>query len=69
MPHRYFYEHQLGEALILDEAIDIIVEDKKIASWIVTTKEQLAKLNLGSKKEPKEVLINVILPNVFQAQI
>jgi hypothetical protein len=24
---------------------------------------------LGSKQEPKEVLINAILPNVFQAQI
>jgi hypothetical protein len=35
---------------------------------IVTTKEQLIKFNLGSK-EPKELLINAILPNVFQAQI
>ncbi len=65
----YFYEHQLGKALILDEAIDITIKDKKIASWIVTTKEQLVKLNLESKKEPKEVLINIILPNVIQAQI
>jgi hypothetical protein len=23
----YFYEHQLGEALILDEVVDIIVKD------------------------------------------
>jgi hypothetical protein len=61
----YFYEHQLGETLILDEATDIIVKDKKIVGWIVIFKEQLVKLNLGNKKEPKEVLINAILPSVF----
>jgi hypothetical protein len=64
----YFYEHQPRKALILDEATDITVKNKKIVSWIVTTKEQLVKLNLGSKEEPKEVLINAILPSVFQAQ-
>jgi len=26
----YFYEHQLGEALILNEVFDIIAKDKKI---------------------------------------
>jgi len=31
--------------------------------------EQLVKFNLGNKEEPKEVLINAILPSVFQAQI
>jgi hypothetical protein len=36
---------------------------------IVIVEEQLAKFNLGSKEEFKEVLINDILPNVFQAQI
>jgi hypothetical protein len=35
----------------------------------VTTKEQLVKLNLGNKGKLKEVLINAILPNVFQTQI
>ncbi len=65
----YFYEHQPREALILDESIDIIVKDKKIASCIMTIEEQLVKLNLGNKEEPKEVLINAILPSVFQAQI
>jgi hypothetical protein len=35
----YFYEHQLREALILDEVVDITVKDKKIASWIVTIEE------------------------------
>jgi hypothetical protein len=65
----YFYEHQLGKDLILDEVVDITIKDKKIASWIVIAEKQLVKLNLGSKKIPKEVLINVILPNVFQAQI
>jgi hypothetical protein len=29
----------------------------------------MVKLNLGSKEKPKEVLINAILPSVFQAQI
>jgi len=35
----YFYEHQLGEALILDEVPNIIVKDKKIVSWTMTTEE------------------------------
>ncbi len=35
----------------------------------MTIEEQLIKLNLGSDEEPKEVLINAILPSVFQAQI
>jgi hypothetical protein len=34
----------------------------------VTIEEQIVKLNLGSKKELKEVLINAILPSIFQAQ-
>ncbi len=65
----YFYEHQPREVLILDETTDISVKDKKIVNWIVTTKKQLVKLNLGSKEECKEVLISAILPSVFQAQI
>ncbi len=65
----YFHEHPLREVLILDEVVDITVKDKKIASWIVTAEEQLVKLNLGNEEEPKEVLINAILLNVFQAQI
>jgi hypothetical protein len=39
---------------------------KKIVSWIVIAKKQLVKPNLGRKKEPKKVLINAILPSVFQ---
>jgi hypothetical protein len=35
----------------------------------MTAEEQLIKLNLGNKEEPNEVLINVMLPSVFQAQI
>jgi hypothetical protein len=35
----------------------------------VIAEKQLVKLNLGSKKKAKEVLINAILPSVFQAQI
>jgi hypothetical protein len=65
----YFYEHQSREALILDEAIDIIVKDKKIVGWTMTIEEKLVKFNLGSKEKPKKVLINAILPSVFQAQI
>jgi hypothetical protein len=65
----YFHEHQPREALILDEVVDIIVKDKKIVRWTVMAKEQLVKFNLGNEEEPKEVLINAILLNVFQAQI
>jgi hypothetical protein len=39
---------------------------KKIVGWIVIVEEQLVKLSLGSKAEPKEVLINAILPSTFQ---
>ncbi len=67
--HVYFYKHQLGFFLILDEVVDVIVKDKKIARWTVTTEEQLMKLNLRSEGDPKEVFINVILPTSFQAQI
>jgi hypothetical protein len=49
----YFYEHQPREALILDEAIDIIIKDKKIISWTMTIEEQLVKLNLGNKENLK----------------
>jgi hypothetical protein len=41
------YEHQPREDLILDEATDIIIKDKKIVSWIVTTKNQLKKTQFG----------------------
>jgi hypothetical protein len=64
-----FYQHQHGEVLILDEVVDVTVKHKKITRWIVIAKEQLNKLNLGSERDPKEVLINAILPISFQAQI
>ncbi len=35
----YFYEHQPGKVLILDEVVDIIVKNKKITSWTVTVEE------------------------------
>jgi len=35
----YFYKHQLGKILILDEVVDVIVKDKKIGGWIVTNEE------------------------------
>jgi hypothetical protein len=65
----YFYQHQLGEVLTLDEATDVTIKDKKIARWIVTVEDQLKKLNLGSEGDPKEVFINVVLPISFQGQI
>jgi len=46
----YLYEHELGEALILDEDADITIKDKKIVGWIMMVEEQLVKLNLGSEK-------------------
>jgi hypothetical protein len=55
--------------LILDEVADVIVKDCKIARWIVTIEEQLKKLDSGSEGNPKEVLINVILPISFKARI
>jgi len=53
----------------LDEVVDVIVKDKKIARWTITTKELLMKLNLRNEGDPKEVFINAILPTSFQAQI
>jgi hypothetical protein len=35
----YLYQHQLGKVLILDEAINVTIKDKKITRWIVTVKE------------------------------
>jgi hypothetical protein len=49
----YFYEHQLGKALILDEATNISVKDKNIDGWTMTT-EELVKLNLEAKKNLKK---------------
>ncbi len=63
----YFYQHQLGEVLILDEATDVTIKDKKIIRWIVIAEEQLKKLNLGNERDFKEALINVVLPIYFQA--
>ncbi len=65
----YFYKHQLGEVLILDEAADVTIKDKKVTRWTIIVEEQLKKLNLGNEGDPKEVLINAILLTTFQAQI
>ncbi len=61
----YFCQHQLGEVLILDEVADVIVKNKKIIGWIVII--ELKKLNLGSERDPEEVLIIVVLLICFQA--
>jgi hypothetical protein len=37
----YFYEHQPSKALILNEAINIIVKDKNIVGWTMIDEEQL----------------------------
>jgi hypothetical protein len=55
--------------LILDEIANVTIKNKKIARWTITTKEFLMKLNLRSERDPKEVLINAILPTPPQAQI
>jgi hypothetical protein len=65
----YFYQHQLGEVLILDEVANVTIKNKKIVGWIVIAEKKLKKLKLGNEGDPKEALINVILPISFQAQI
>ncbi len=61
----YFYQHQSRKVLILDEVANMIIKDKKIVGWMVTVEEQIKKLNLGSEGDPKEVLINAVLPTSF----
>jgi len=46
----HFYKHEPKETLIFDEIVDITIKNKKIASWIVITKE-LVELNLGTQAE------------------
>jgi hypothetical protein len=65
----YFYEHQQGEALILDKGIHITIKDIKNTSWTITANEQLAKLNLSNEEELRNVLISAILPTTFQSQV
>ncbi len=65
----FCYEHQQGEALILDKGIYITIKDKKSISWIIIANEQLAKLNLSSEEELRNVLISAILPTTFQSQV
>jgi hypothetical protein len=36
-----FYQHQVGEILILDEIVDVTTKDKKIVEWTVIVEEQL----------------------------
>jgi hypothetical protein len=53
----FFYEHQPGEILIINEAMDITIKDKKINGKTITAEKQFAKLNLGSEEEPQDVLL------------
>jgi hypothetical protein len=65
----YFYQHQSKKVLILDEVANMIIKDKNIVGWMVIVEVQIKKLNLGSEGDPKEVLINAVLPTSFQAKI
>jgi len=65
----FCYEHQQGEALIIDKGIYITIKDKNNTSWIITANEQLAKLNLSSEEELRNMLIRAILPTTFQSQV
>jgi hypothetical protein len=49
----HFYQHEPGEALILDELVDITIKNKPIVKWTLTSEEQLTKLNLGTIEDPK----------------
>jgi hypothetical protein len=62
---KHFYQHELGEALILNKLINITIQNKLIVGWIVIKEEQLIKLNLGNVKDPKNVLISSTLSSHF----
>ncbi len=51
--------------MILDEAINVTFKNKKFVKWIVIIEEQLKKQKFGSEGNPREVLINVVLPISF----
>jgi hypothetical protein len=57
---QYVYQHELGDALIYDEVVDITIK-----KWTMIEEKQLIKLHLGILKDPKMVLINVALPLHF----
>lgn len=61
----HFYQHELGEALILDETTNIIIENKPTAEWTLTDENQLTKLNLGTIEDLKVVFISVVLPAII----
>jgi hypothetical protein len=61
----HFYQHEPREALILDESVDIIIENKLIVGWTLTNEEQLTKLNLGTVEDLKVVFISVVLPTTI----
>jgi hypothetical protein len=39
----WYYQHEPGETLILDESIDITIKNKQITRWTLTIDEQLKK--------------------------
>jgi hypothetical protein len=45
--------------------VDITIKNKKINGKTIIVEKQLAKLNLGSEEEPRDVLINTVLPITF----
>lgn len=66
---KHFYHHEPREALILDERMDMTIKNKPIVECILTEEEQLTKLNLGNKQNPKMVLIDAILLSKFVKEV
>ncbi len=65
----WYYQHEHGKTLIIDESTDIMIKNKQITRWTFTIDEQLNKLNLGTNEEPRMVLVNVILSKQFQVKV
>jgi hypothetical protein len=62
---KHFYHHEPREALILDERMDMTIKNKPIVEWTLIEEEQLTKLNLGNKQNPKMVFIDAISLSKF----
>lgn len=62
---KHFYHHEPREASILDDRMDMTIKNKPIVEWTLTEEEQLTKLNLGNKQNPKMVFIDAISLSKF----
>jgi hypothetical protein len=65
----WYYQHELGETLILDEFANIMIINKQITGWTFIIDEQLNKLNLGINEEPRIMLVNATLFGQFQVKV